>query len=305
MRTWVIAGAMLLAACGHRMGSSNDGQTLAQARAAHHEVLPRQVSSDDPVPTPPPGMLDIIHFPTPLGAMVGYLTPPPTDGGKHPAIIWISGGNLAIGDFWSPAPRENDQSARAFREAGIIEMYPSQRGNNGNPGSHEGFYGEVDDIRAAADWLARQPGVDPQRIYLGGHSTGATLAMLVAESDPRFRGTFVFGPVTSVDSYGDDILPFPLTDATEIKLRAPGEWLGSIKSPLFAFEGDHHGNTDELQRFQSANDNPQAHFSIIPRADHFSTLAPATELIARKIVADTGPKTNIAFSQAELDGLVK
>jgi dienelactone hydrolase len=125
---------------------------------------------------------------------------------------------------------------------------------------------------------------------------GATLAMLVAETNPHFRASFVFGPVTGVDGYGDDFLSFPLTDPTEIKLRAPGEWMDSIKSPLFAFEGDHHGNTDELQRFQAASKNPLAHFHIIPRADHFSTLAPTTELIARKISSDTGTKTNIDFS---------
>jgi len=81
----------------------------------------------------------------------------------------------------------------------------------------------------------------------------------------------------------------------EIKLRAPGKWVASIKDPLFAFEGDHDANTGELQRFQSGTKNSLAHFYIIPRADHFSTLAPTTELIAKKIIADTGSKTQYSL----------
>ena len=32
-------------------------------------------------------------------------------------------------------------------------MFPSLRGGNNNPGSKEGFFGEVDDVLAAADLL--------------------------------------------------------------------------------------------------------------------------------------------------------
>ena len=102
---------------------------------------------------------------------------------------------------WAPALRENDQSARGFRESGVVLMLPSLRGSNLNPGRNEFFFGEVDDVIAAANWLATRPDVDPNRIYLGGHSTGGTLALLVAESTPRFRAVFAFGPVASVRSH--------------------------------------------------------------------------------------------------------
>lgn len=53
-------------------------------------------------------------------------------------------------------------------------MIPSFRGEDRNPGSYEMFYGELEDLDAAYDWLAKQPWVDPDRIYLAGHSTGGT-----------------------------------------------------------------------------------------------------------------------------------
>lgn len=46
--------------------------------------------------------------------------------------------------------------------------------------------------------LAHQPYVDPNRIYLGGHSTGGTLALMTAEASDRFRAVFAFGPVSDV-----------------------------------------------------------------------------------------------------------
>ena len=106
--------------------------------------------------------------------MAAYASPPPADGKRHPAIIWIFGGfDNSIGEIaWQKGPAANDQSAIVFREAGILMMYPSLRGGNRNPGFTESFYGEVDDVLAAADYLSKLDYVDTNRIYLGGHSTG-------------------------------------------------------------------------------------------------------------------------------------
>src|SRR5436305_720847 len=134
-----------------------------------------------------------------IGPTAAYLSPDPRDGKKHPAIIWITGGDCnSIGDVWTPEPRDNDQTAAAYRKAGILMMFPSLRGGNVNPGVREGFLGEVDDVLAAADFLAQQTYVEPGRIYLGGHSTGGTLVLLVAECSDRFRAVFSFGPVSDV-----------------------------------------------------------------------------------------------------------
>ncbi len=92
-------------------------------------------------------------------------------------------------------------------------MFPSLRGGNNNPGQIEGFFGEIDDILAAAEFLAQQPYLDPDRIYLGGHSTGGTLVFLVAEASGRFRAVFAFGPVVDVREYGQEFIPFDFARA--------------------------------------------------------------------------------------------
>jgi dipeptidyl aminopeptidase/acylaminoacyl peptidase len=259
--------------------------------------------ANEPVEAPPAKLFQTIEFRSPVGSLAAYLTPDPKDGKKHPAIIWITGGDCnTIGDVWSPPEAGNDQSARQYREAGIVMMFPSLRGGNKNPGVQEGFLGEVDDVLAAADHLARQEFVDPKRIYLGGHSTGGTLVMLVAESTDRFRAVFSFGPAESVAGYGPEYTPFDVSNKHEVELRSPGYWLASINCPTFVFEGTIEANVDSFRTMARASSNPQAHFQAVRGANHFSILAPTNRLIAQKILEDqAGPRTNISFSETELN----
>jgi len=300
-----VASLLVMFGMGTAFSQSSSTQTLAAARAMHPMEIAVRTRDGAPPPIPPKGVLEIVHYRSPAGVMAAYVTPHPSTPDRHPAIIWISGGDSnTIGDFWTPQPATNDQTASAFRRAGIVEMYPSMRGGNNNPGFREYFYGEVDDILAAADYLAQQPYVDPSRIYLGGHSTGGTLALLVAEKSARFRATFAFGPVPDVRSYGH-LIPVALNDENQARLRSPAYWLGSIHSSVFVFEGDHQANTDALQALARINHNPRVQFHVVPRATHFSTLAPATALIAGKIVNDSGTSTNIRFSDDELSALIR
>ena len=71
-------------------------------------------------------------------------------------------------DSGKGAPRDNDQTAAAYRKAGIVLMFPSLRGGNDNPGHREGFLGEVEDVLAATEYLARQEYVDPTGALSGG-----------------------------------------------------------------------------------------------------------------------------------------
>ncbi len=303
-------GLVLLTACRPSSAPASagseldDGKTLVQARADASTRLIRQIRDGTAPPTPPEGVFDLIRYPAPSGSLAAYLTPRPTAPGKHPAIVWMTGGDSnTIGDVWSPQPPENDQSAAAYREAGIVMMFPSLRGGNDNPGMREAFYGEVQDILAAADHLATLDYVDPQRIYLGGHSTGGTLVLLVAESDPRFRATFAFGPVHDISLHDPGLLPVAMDDAREIRLRSPGYWLSSIRSTVYVFEGDRDANTDELEWMRSESRNSNIEFFIVPRTDHFSVLAPVNALIARKIMADSGTPPRLQIRQDELSNL--
>jgi acetyl esterase/lipase len=260
-----------------------------------------------PAPEPPPDVFRLVRYEAPAGKLAAYVTPDPGDGRKRPAILWITGGDCnTIDELWNEAPRENDQTAAAYRKAGLVMMFPSLRGGNDNPGQHEGFFGEVDDVLAAADFLTKLDYVDPRRLYLGGHSTGGTLVMLVAASTDRFRAVFSFGPAADVSGYGPGFLPFETSNPRELELRSPGRWLSSVRSPLFVFEGtDEPCNIRSLQAMARASANPLIRFHPVKGLTHFSILAPVNELIAAKILHDEGSATNLAFSAEELGKLGK
>jgi dipeptidyl aminopeptidase/acylaminoacyl peptidase len=277
--------------------------SLSDARQGFKTKLFPQPGQRDPVPEPPPDLFRKVSYDSPSGKLAALISRVPEDGKKRPAIIWITGGDCNTIDegVWTEAPPSNDQTASAYRNNGIVMMFPSLRGGNDNPGVKESFLGEVDDVVAAADYLARQDSIDPNRLYLGGHSSGGTLVLLVTESTDRFRAVFSFGPASDVGSYDSELKPFDTSNHRELELRSPGRWLQSIRSPTFVFEGtDQPNNLGSLQAMAAASTNPNVRFLPVKGANHFSILAPTNMLIARKILRDEGPTTNIAFTEEEL-----
>lgn len=280
--------------------------SLSQARLTFKTKLIRHEAEHEPVPPPPPQLFRTVRYESPAGKLAAYISQPAKDAQKHPAIVWIFGGfSNSIGDTaWENASPDNDQSASAFWKAGIVTMYPSFRGGSDNPGYKESFYGEVDDVIAAADYLAKQDFVDPNRIYLGGHSTGGTMALLAAECSNRFRAVFAFGAVDDVGAYGATYLAFDTSNDKEFDLRAPKLWLSSVHNPTFVFEGTRSPNLEDLLSMRTAaSSNLRIQFYPVMGFDHFSILAPMTHLLATKILSDNGPATNITFTSQELASL--
>jgi acetyl esterase/lipase len=282
-----VKAILLLLLC----GTAAAEMPLARARHAFKTKIFNPKVSREEAADPPPEIFEKVKYPARLGKNVAYVTPL-KNGAKRPAIVWIHGGmDWAIGEGqWANLPRTNEQTARVFRESGIVMMVPSLRGSNRNPGRNECFLGEIDDVIAAADWLAKRKDVDPKRIYLGGHSTGGTIALLTAESTRQFRAVFAFGPVSSVRMYGDaGCLPADVTPA-EAKLRAPVEFIQDIVTPTYVIEGGARGNGAGYLSMMLKKAAAPVQFFLVPSSDHFTVLGPGSEVVARAILADTGPQ---------------
>jgi pimeloyl-ACP methyl ester carboxylesterase len=218
----------------------------------------------------------------------------------HPLVIWLGGGfsNSISEVFWQPADPANDQSAAAFRQEKLLMMYPSFRGGNDNPGGFELFYGEVEDVLAAADHAAGLSYVDPQRIYLGGHSTGATLALLAAAMPKaKFRAVFAFGPVEDPQGYSLEKFPFDPRIQAEFALRAPAHYINTIRRRTYVIEGV-EGNVTALRKLKEACKQPDITFVEVD-GNHFSILAPLTKFLAGKVKADKSPAFSLEIAPLE------
>ncbi len=291
---------------GRHSSSADTSGGFAAAHDAFKTTLTREENDDYPIPEPPEGVFDLVSYPSKVGDLAAYVSSDPGDGEKHPLIIWVVGGwGNGIDDFpWIYPEWDDDQTGSAFWQEGILTMYPSFRGGSGNPGYYEALFGEVDDIVSAYEYAASLPYVDPERIYLGGHSTGGTRALLASEYTDSFRAVFCFGAVDEIIYHNNDQFTFDTENEEEYTMRSPIHWLDDIGSPTFLIEG-RDGNAECLERMEAATENENIHCYVMEGQDHFSVLAPATRLVAQKILEDTGDEVNISITQEELEEAMK
>jgi acetyl esterase/lipase len=270
--------------------------------------------SGQPAPKPPADLFTLVTVQGPVGGLATYVTPDPGDGKRHPAVVWAHGGHGEIGgSAWAPASRSSDSSGRALREVGLVMAVGSWRAENDNPGDFELFYGEVDDLLAVRDYVATLPYVDPDRIYLAGYGAGGTLVLLAAAKDDRFRAAFSIGGDPWIDDFEDygylGGIPFGSKgegkNETEAFYRSAAPFVGSIRRPTWYIEGKARpAGLAQWMEDQARPSGVPFTALIALQATHKDIAAPATELIAQKILADTGPEVAITLTQAEIDALV-
>jgi len=285
---FLLSLSISLNACQNELSSSGT-QGLLEARKGYQtQLIPNSYQPDGPVQKPPQHIFKLVHYESSSGKLAAYITPDPGDGKKRPAVLWAHGGFGGIGSWlWEPTTSRNDQTAKAFRDAGLVLMIPSWRGENTNPGNFELFFGEVNDLLKARDYLASLPYVDPDHIYLAGHSTGGTLSLLAATAPAEFRAIFSFGGVPDLypvvaDGEGYGNTPFDYRDRDEYRLRSAINFVGAIKSKTFYFEGEEDPfyipDAIKMEKYANQSEVPFDAI-IITGGDHFNILAPITNLL--------------------------
>lgn len=203
------------------------GGDFAAARAAFRTRLLYRGPSPQPFEAgerPPAGVREVTYESGNL-RLKGWMARPAGEA-VVPAVVFAHGG-FAFG-------AEDFEMARPYLNAGFAVITPIVRGENGNPGQYSMFYGEVDDIIAAGEYMRAQPNIDPNRIFVAGHSVGGTLSMLAAQASPIFRASASFSgspdQITFCEAYSE-IVPFDTTNAAEYEMRSPLAYAASFKGP--------------------------------------------------------------------------
>jgi dienelactone hydrolase/Fe-S cluster assembly iron-binding protein IscA len=254
------------------------------------------------VPIPIASPYKLVRYRSPAGELVALITPDRKDGEKRPAVVWCHGGFGGIdASYWAEQPAANDQTPKAFVDAGFVVMIPAWRGENENPGNFEMFLGESDDALAAVDYVRALPYVDAKRVYLVGHSSGGTVALLAAMTDgaeKKVRAAVSFGGVLDCremrNGWGH-MIPFDPADEQEMRVRSPIEFVGALRVPTLYIEGELAAAGPLVPRLaQSARDArvPLAAY-VVREGDHFDILRPLTKLLAQRLLRDTNPRTDV------------
>ena len=252
---------------------------LTTSKQQHPTRLIRHEPSPQPSDANLPADVERITY-TSQGRQLKAVVAVPHTPGLHPAVLYCHGG-FAFG-------ADDFEDARPFLNAGYVVMCPMWRGENGNPGDFELYFGEVDDARAALDALAQRSDVDKTHLYAAGHSAGGVIAMLLAESDNRLRAVGAcgaFADLREASSRGVDPptepMPFNWKDAEETELRSFGTLTcddlncpallcyGSRETYLLSQAGQIPGIAEQLHKSIS--------LQTVPDADHFTALAPAVQ----------------------------
>jgi dipeptidyl aminopeptidase/acylaminoacyl peptidase len=110
----------------------------------------------------------------------------------------------------------------------------------------------LDNAKAALDFtLAKVPNLDPNRIYIAGHSSAATLALLVAEHEPRIKACAAFAPVTDVEERLAPVLgqlDRALPGYAEfLHFSSPKTHADRLKCPVFLFHAEDDRNVPPRQ----------------------------------------------------------
>jgi dipeptidyl aminopeptidase/acylaminoacyl peptidase len=124
------------------------------------------------------------------------------------------------------------------------------------------------------------PAVDPNRIYIAGHSSAATLALLSAAHEPRLAGAIAYAPCTDLlGRYGIAAyqLAMVLPDCRSfLAAGSPVNHVARIRSPVFLFHAEDDSNVpiDESRRFADKlrAAGGKLAFRTVPSGDHYDSM---------------------------------
>lgn len=212
---------------------------------------------------------------------------PPAGPARQPAIIYIHGGpprQMLLGwhysDYYANAYAMNQYLAsRGFLVLSVNYRLGIGYGYEFHQAPDAGVNGasEYRDIKAAGEWLARQPNVDPARIGVYGGSYGGYLTALALGRDSRLfaAGVDIHGVHERTAGRAAALRPDGYERALQVAWESsPVAYLDSWTSPVLVIHADDDRNvrfaqsTDLVQRLEQRG-VPLETLVIVDDTHHF------------------------------------
>jgi len=238
----------------HSLTASSSGKTWACTHAALNQ--PPRVLVNGKVFWEPPaltmGRVDSVTMPVEGADMQMFLIFPPgfDETKKWPVAYLIHGGPQGgWSDDWSYR-----WNAQLWAAQGYVVAMPNPRGSSGfGPAFQEQVSRDwggraFRDLMAGADYLEKQPYVDPSRILAAGASYGGYMVNWIAVHTDRFKALVTHCGVWNLESmYGTtDELWFvdwefggpPWGGSPDYQMFSPHRWGDKLKTPHFVIHNE-------------------------------------------------------------------
>ncbi|MFM9267770.1 alpha/beta hydrolase [Tychonema sp. BBK16] len=190
--------------------------------------------------------------------------PPLNKGGLGGVVLYLHGNGLNVG--------ANVEHASRFHRLGLSVFLIDYRGYGKSQGEFPTESQVYEDAQLAMDYLVKQRGINPNQIYIYGHSLGGAIAIDLAVRHPKTAGLIVQGSFTSaramVDFQSSVYRIFPIDLLLTQRFDSVAK-LDRLQMPVLFI----HGTADTIvpvemskKLFDSAPEPKQLY--IVPDAGH-------------------------------------
>jgi dienelactone hydrolase len=229
-----------------------------------------------------------VRFPSGRAALAGTLTIP-AGPGRHAAVVFVTGSGTTQRAYLPDLQAllvESGVAVLAYDKRGVAQSGGRYPGESPTDGTIDIL---ASDAQAAVRWLARQPGIDPAKVGLAGHSQAGWIIPRAASREPAVRFAVEFaGPAVTADENdhfqnltGQGERPPQLSDDeidAEVLRQGPGgvdpiPWIRSLRIPVLWLYGglDRHIPTRlSVRRLDPLRAEAGRDFTIavFPNANH-------------------------------------
>ncbi len=218
----------------------------------------------------------LVQFPSGTRKLIAWLfVPRGSEKSPAAAVLRIPAG----GNLFKPAVLGlgTVPEVEPYVSAGYVTMVMSFRGTLDNGGDFSRSRGGLDDVLAAAEFLKKQPEVDPKNIFVAGHSSAASLTLRLAQVSDIPRAVAAFSPVVDwteryskrLKDVSDETRKF-LTESSSLTHA------GETKCPVLLT----HGTADRMVPLSQSESlaaklrelKKPCEFVTIPEGDHYYSM---------------------------------
>jgi dipeptidyl aminopeptidase/acylaminoacyl peptidase len=207
------------------------------------------------------GVIEEVWFPAADGYMLqGWILKPPgfDPARKYPSILQIHGGpQMQYGNLYT-------HEFHYLAAAGYVVYWSNPRGSQGYGEDHAGVihgqWGTVDydDVMAWADYLEKQPYIDPDRMGVTGGSYGGYMTTLIIGRTQRFKAAVAQRVVSNfISFYGSSDLNMglehlagaeaPWDDMAGCWAASPISYIGNARTPTLVIHSENDYRCDQEQ----------------------------------------------------------